>query len=187
MGTRVLKKISVCLSIVFLLSINPVESATNFEYFFGNDNSKYQDVVVKKVISVDTFIIEGGEKIKLIGLKAPEVSKVLKRNIQRDKNGFVIQPKQDLKINQNEVALDFVKGLLEGQHIRLEFDAEKKDKDYKTLAYGFLLKNDMFINSEILRKGFSYLQIIPPNLKYAKKLRLAYQEARKEKRGMQGE
>ena len=187
MGTRVLKKISAGLFILIFLSVNSVQSATNFEYFFGNDNSKYQDVVVKKVISVDTFVIEGGEKIKLIGLKAPEDSKISRRDIKRDKNGFIIREKQDSKINQNEVAFDFVKDLLEGKHIRLEFDVEKKDKDYKTLAYGFLLKNDMFINGEILRKGFSYLQISPPNIKYSKKLRIAYQEARKEKRGIQGE
>ena len=36
------------------------------------------------------------------------------------------------------IFLTFTRELLEGQHVRLEFDNEKKDDDYFTLAYVFL-------------------------------------------------
>jgi endonuclease YncB( thermonuclease family) len=50
-----------------------------------------------------------------------------------------------------------------------------------------LLDNELFVNAEILRQGFAFLQIRPPNTKYSKELREAYTEARLEKRGLQGE
>jgi len=66
-------------------------------------------------------------------------------------------------------------------------DDNKSDDDNLTLAYVFLMKNDLFVNTEILRHGFSQLSIQVPNTKYKKLLREAYQEARREKRGYQGE
>jgi endonuclease YncB( thermonuclease family) len=42
-------------------------------------------------------------------------------------------------------------------------------------------------NAELLRMGFVKLRIVPPNVKHEQQLRAAYQEAKKEKRGLQGE
>ncbi|MBF0510702.1 MAG: thermonuclease family protein, partial [Candidatus Omnitrophica bacterium] len=53
-------------------------------------------------------------------------------------------------------------------------------------AYVYLPEGQM-ANAELLRKGFVRLRIVPPNVKYADKLRQAYQEAKREKRGLEGE
>ena len=63
----------------------------------------------------------------------------------------------------------------------------KKDEDFITLAYVFLVENDVFVNAEILRQGFADLQLRAPNLKYSDILRRAYREAREQLRGLQGE
>jgi len=69
----------------------------------------------------------------------------------------------------------------------LEFDVERKSGDYKTLAYVFLAKDNIFVNAEILRQGYAYLQIIPPNTRYVELFKEAYREARLERRGLQAE
>ena len=76
---------------------------------------------------------------------------------------------------------------VEGDKVRIEFDRNKKNKDFDTLAYVFLEEENLFINAEILRLGYAHLQISPPNMKYASELREAYQEARREKRGFQSQ
>ena len=152
------------------------------EPLFGTAKS-YQHVLVEKVLSSDTFVLQGGEKIKLIGLVSPEPPK--RKKVERDKYGFIIA-ETDPTISFEQQALDFTKSLLEGKFIRLEFDAELKSEDFKTFAYAFL-DDQTFVNAEIIRQGFADLKIVSPNTKYAQSLREAYQEARKEKRGLQGE
>ena len=149
---------------------------------FG-DVQGYADVLVEKVISADTFVLESGERISLIGLLSPEPTK--KKKVERDKHGFIIEDPDPTKSIEQQ-ALEYTKTLIEGKHLRLEFDEQRKNDDFRTLAYAFL-PNNVFVNAEILRQGFADLRIMPPNTKYAQTLREAYREARKEKRGLQGE
>jgi len=159
---------------------------SNLEFFFGANTSKYQDVIAQEVLSVNTFKIKGGETIKLIGLRSLDGSKV-RRKIRRDERGLVVKEKVTPEIKIEEESFQFVQNLLEGQHVRLEFDVNKMSENNQTLAYAFLIKEDVFINVEILRQGYAQLQIRPPNTKYAEELRKAYREARQEMRGIQGE
>lgn len=151
---------------------------------FGSDASKnYANVRVEKVMTAGTFVLESGEKIRLIGLEAPDAPR-RKGNLPTDEHGFPIEEKGDPQTPIEEQAYDFAKNLLEGQYVRLEFDAQSKSDDLKTLAYVFL-KDGTLVNVEILRQGFANLKLTPLNRKYAPRLREAYQEARREKRGLQ--
>lgn len=180
--------ISTCI-ILFCPSI--VLSESNFDFFF-KDATQYQDVIVDEIRSTDTILLKEkvGEKrevIKLIGLRAPKAPKIRKVDLDRDQYGFTKKEEVSPLTSVEERAFDFAKELLEGQHIRLEFDSRKNAETHATLAYVFLLEDNTFVNFEILRQGFANLQIRPPNTKYAKELREAYKEARFEKRGLQGQ
>lgn len=161
------------------------ESPSTFDYIFKS-NDKYKDVVIEKVISADTFRLESGETISLIGLRAPEPPRRKKR-VKRDEYGFVPKEEKGLELTIEEQAFNFAQELLEKKHIRLEFDQVKKDDDFHTLAYAFLIEDGTFVNLEILRHGFANLNILPPNTKYEDQLRDAYREARTQARGLQSE
>lgn len=162
---------------------------TSFDLMFNSTNN-YKDVVVQEVINVDEIIIENylkkGEKIKLIGLRAPKIE-TRRKKIDRDKNGFIIEEKVETATSVEEQALAYVKELLENEHVRLEFDSSKRDDNFNTVAYVHIIEGNIFANFEILRNGYAYLRITPPNTKYAGELRQAYKEARDEKRGFQGQ
>jgi len=155
-----------------------------YEFILGNAG-KYQDIIIDEVLSTDTVRLQNKEIVSLIGVRANKVPKS-KKKPDRDRFGFEIKEHVSPLLGVDEKAFAFVKELLEGKHIRLEFDVEKKDDNHRTTAYLFLLENDMFVNFEILRQGYAHLQIKVPNTKYAENLREAYQEARKEKRGFLG-
>ena len=164
---------------------------SNFDFFFKN-SEQYKDVIVEEVLSADILRLKGrvgekGEIIKLIGLKAPKAPKKKGEDIDRNELGIVIKEPVTPLTPIEEKAFEFARELLEGQHVRIEFDADKEGEKHRTLAYVFLLENDVFVNTEILRHGFAHLSISPPNTKYADKLRDAYKEARKEQRGLQGQ
>ena len=168
----------------FWVAVNPV-----FADFFENlsyttSPEQYKKIKVKSVVSADKIVIESGEKIRLIGIRAPKAPKRI--NVERDKYGFSVEPKSPV-IPIEEQAFTFAKTLLEGKDVRIEFDKRKKNSDLETIAYVFLIKGNIFVNAEILRQGYANLQLRPPNTKYKELLRKAYKEARREKRGLQGE
>jgi len=176
---------------LFLFSPSVAFSETGFDFFF-KDAARYQDVIVDEILSTDTVLIRGGvgekrETFKLIGLRALKAPKRKKVDLDRDQYGFIKKGEVSPLTPIEDQAYDFVEELLVGQHVRIEFDSNKKAENYATLAYVFLLENNAFVNTEILRQGYAHLQIRPPNTKYAKQLREAYKEARAEKRGLQGE
>lgn len=149
----------------------------------SNDTLKYEDVRVERVLRADTILLESGETIKLIGLRAfGDVSR--KKRVNRDENGFVIEERVAVEKTPVEQSLDFVVELLEGKKIRVEFDVEQKDENFRSLAYVFLVADNTFVNAQILSQGHADLQIQAPNLKYATQLREAYRQGRAYTHGM---
>ncbi|MBF0521797.1 MAG: thermonuclease family protein [Candidatus Omnitrophica bacterium] len=162
----------------------------NFELLLGNTNKdKYAHVTISRVLSADKILITNSdgaeERIKLIGLKAPEPPRSLP--VERDANGIVIEPTVSPETSVEEQSFDYAKKLLEGKTARLEFDTEIRNEDGTKQAYVFLTENNLFANAEILRQGFAFLHLNPLNLKYADQLRDAYKEAKKELRGLQND
>lgn len=159
-----------------IFHVGDVRAQTNIPAL-GKNTEKYTDVVVAEVLRGDTIRLESGETIKLIGVRAFG-NPARKKKTSRDEYGFVVKETIDLEVPWEAQAQEFVQELLEGQHVRLEFDAVQKDDEYKTLAYVFLVDGNVFANARILERGFADLQIQAPNLKYAQQLRDAYREGR---------
>jgi len=134
---------------------------------------------VTRVIDGDTIEIEGGERVRYIGIDTPEMheSKKLYRDAQRTKqDAGAIQ-----KLGRQ--AYEFTKHLVEGKRVSLEFDAEKYDKYKRLLAYVYL-KDGTFVNAKIVEEGYASLLTIPPNVKYADLFLKLYREARENRRGL---
>lgn len=153
------------------------------EEFFTKKFGQPRTVVVAKIIDTATFLTDKEEKIRLIGLKAPEPPP--RERIERDENGMVIEIENPESTVEEQV-FKTAQTLLKGKKVRLEFDAKESGDRFETLAYVFL-EDGTFANAEILRQGCADLQIAPPNIKRADELRAAYREARRELRGIQGE
>src|SRR3989338_8792495 len=164
------------LLLAFLTLGNPSFVSAEEAIRFGGDFKKYEKVLVEKVVSADYFILESGEKIKLIGIKAPQPPR--RKEIEVDENHIIIH-KENPIVTIEEKAMDFAKNLLEHKYVRLEFDNKTKDSIF--------LPDGTFVNAEIVRQVFANLNISPPNTKYSDELRKTYQEAPSEKRGLQGE
>lgn len=179
------------------------EEGTNDVLFKHQTQS--QEAIIEKVISAELIVLENGQRIRLIGIRAPELPRKppLELEESSDSNDNMFAPnafdKTAIKMFQEEEplvdpvvpveqkSLDTAKALMEGKKVRLEFDKQKNGDDLITFAYVFLRDDNLFVNAELVRLGMAYLQIRPPNTKYADRLREAYQEARRELRGLQGQ
>lgn len=127
--------------------------------------------VVQKVVDGDTFWVNDGTlkgmKVRLIGVDAPESRKSFKKEI----GYFGLEAK------------NYLKTLLNGQKVRLEYDLQKKDKFGRTLAYVFL-HDDTFINAYLVKNGYAMVMTVPPNVKYAEYFLRLQKEARENERGL---
>ncbi len=149
-----------------------------------NYSKKQDEALVVKVIASDLIVLEDGRRIKLIGVESLGPPPV--QIVKYDDKGRVIEQPVEPTIPLEEQALTYAQELLENKKVKLEYDEDATDPNGRLYAYVYLPDGRM-ANAELLRMGFVKLRIILPNVKYQDKLSEAYQEAKKEKRGLEGE
>jgi micrococcal nuclease len=125
---------------------------------------------VTKIIDGDTIEIEGGERIRYIGIDTPE-------RMMRKNDRWIYRP-----MPFAEESKAYNKKLVLGKKVRLEMDIEPRDRYGRVLAYVFL--DEILVNEELIRQGYAHLLTIPPNVKYVEHFKKALKEAKKEKRGL---
>ena len=86
-------------------------------------------VSVVKVIDGDTVILSTGEKVRYIGINAPEMGEPFYMEAKRENRKLVL-----------------------GKEVELEFDREERDQYKRLLAYIFV--GDTFVNYELLWEDF---------------------------------
>jgi len=72
--------------------------------------------------------------------------------------------------------------LVEGRRVRLVFGAERRDAYGRLLAYAYL--GDRFVNAELVRRGLARTLTIPPNDRFAPRLRRLELAAARAGRGL---
>ena len=147
-----------------------------------NFSKKQEDVFIIKVVDTDQVVLENGQRLMLIGIRS--AGKPPRKFVELDKNGRVIEnTEKEATIPLEEQALTYAQEIMEGKKVRIEYDIQSRDLQGRRLVYVFL-PDGRLANAELLRQGFVYLEIRPPNLKHADALRSAYQEAKREQRGL---
>ncbi len=170
------------LLMIFFLSV-PAWGGDKSDDLF-NFSKKQDEALVVKVVASDLIVLEDGRRVKLIGVES--AGPPPRKYVKYDDKGHVIEQPEEPTIPLEEQALTYARDLLENKKVRLEYDVDAGDTSGYLYAYVYLPDGRM-ANVELLRMGFVKLRTIPPNVKYEDKLRVAYQEAKKEKRGLEGE
>jgi micrococcal nuclease len=138
---------------------------------------------LQRVVDGDTLKVDyqgRSERIRLIGIDAPESADNLKAHRDAGRSGRDMQT----IILQGRQAKAFVFSVVQpGDLFRLEFDVEKRDRYGRLLAYVYLPDGRM-LNDLIVRRGFALTLTIPPNVKYQKKFLESLRKAREEHTGL---
>ena len=120
---------------------------------------EHEDVGVKRVVDGDTFVTDDGRKIRMIGINTPEKGRPF-----------------------NKDATNFLKDLITGKTVTIEFGSEKKGRYGRYLAYVHM--GDLFVSAEIVRRGLAYAYIYPKTKLHNEQLIACQREAREAKRGL---
>lgn len=116
-------------------------------------------VVVKRVVDGDTVELFNGEKVRLIGVDAPES----------------VKPNSPVECFGREAAR-WLRETLEGKLVRLERDVSERDRYSRLLRYVYL--DTVFINELLVREGYATAVSYPPDVRELERLRRAEHEAR---------
>ena len=110
--------------------------------------------------TITVLIDNRQEKVRLIGIDAPEL----------DKLPWGVQ------------ARDALRGLVDGKTVRLETDITIRDQYRRLLAYVYV--GEILVNLEMIRQGQAVLYTVPPNVAHVEEYRKAQSEARQAGRGV---
>jgi micrococcal nuclease len=125
-----------------------------------------QEAVVAHVVDGDTVVLANGQKVRLLGIDAPEM----------EREG---QPADFLAHKAKQVLAD----LAQGKRLRLEYDRLRYDRYGRTLAYLFL-PDGTNLSREMVRQGLAHVYTVPPNLRFREDLLAAQGEAISAHRGV---
>lgn len=114
---------------------------------------------VTAVIDGDTIEIEGGEKVRYIGIDTPETDECY-----------------------GSEATEANRELVEGKEVILIRDVENRDKYDRLLRY--VITDGRFVNAELVRLGYAYPRSYGESLMFQQVLTLFGRYAREEGRGL---
>jgi micrococcal nuclease len=123
--------------------------------------------LVKRIIDGDTIVLDGDERVRLIGVDTPETK----------------HPQKPVQYFGRE-ATAFTRRITEGRGVRLEYDQQRRDRYGRTLAYVFL-EDGRLLNAEIIRQGYGFAYTKYP-FRRMEEFRQLEREARQAGRGLWG-
>ncbi len=118
-----------------------------------------------RVIDGDTVVLDGGERVRLIGVDTPES----------------VDPRRPVERFGKEAAA-FTRRLAEGKRVGLEYGDETLDVYGRTLAYIYL-PDGTLLNEEIIRQGYGFAYTRFPHRRMEEFVKLE-RDAREHERGL---
>ena len=144
--------------------------ALNFNPCFSQIQEK-EWLEISKFVDGDTFWVKDAkgqeEKIRLIGIDAPEARRTGKKDVG----------------HYGKEASAYVEKFIGEKRVRLEFDVGRYDRYKRTLAYVYL-EDGTFLNAHLVKEGYASVMTVPPNVKYAELFVKLQRKARAHKRGL---
>ncbi|HEX9007685.1 MAG TPA: thermonuclease family protein [Patescibacteria group bacterium] len=123
------------------------------------------DVKVTRVVDGDTFEIQGGKKVRYIGINTPELG----------------DSRTPVQCFAKEAKVENIK-IIEGKTVTLVRDISDKDKYGRLLRYVYV--GDIFVNEKLVRDGYAQAATYPPDIKFEDVFKQAQKFASSEKLGL---
>jgi len=135
--------------LLFLVACTPSSLCKDQKATTETDNSR-ESYGVLCVVDGDTFRLDDGRYVRLIGVNTPE--------------------KGDAGYDEGTDTLKF---FIEGEQVKLEKDVSETDKYHRLLRYVYA--DDLFVNEELVKYGVAEPMTIQPDTKYAEHFKEIYE------------
>ena len=126
-----------------------------------------------RVVDGDTIVVSVAgrdERVRLIGIDTPES----------------VKPGSAVECFGKEASGHLASLLPQGTVVRLVGDVEQRDRFDRLLAYVYRRADGLFVNAELLRRGYAQLLTIPPNVAHTDEFAAIAAQAREGSQGLWG-
>lgn len=127
----------------------------------------FSETVVHRIIDGDTFEITGGQRVRLIGVNTPEITRGKSEAYGQEAKEFAIEKLQD-------------------QKVVLFSDVGDTDRYGRLLRYVFVKPDPVMFNDQLLIEGYANTMTVPPNVMFADHFVKLEQQAREQNAGLWG-
>ena len=134
----------------------------------NTEKPEQEEELVTKVIDGDTIELEGGKRVRYIGINTPE--------LHHPKKGVECYSKEAYKANR---------ALVEGKRVILKKDISGKDRYGRLLRYVFV--DNIFVNEQLVKEGYAMSVSYPPDIAVQTVFIQAEKVAQEQKKGLWGE
>lgn len=152
---------------VFLLSFylsHRDEQGSDFNQVSLTEPAKSTEKV-SRVIDGDTFEIQGGIKVRLIGVDTPEM-----KNKNKTIDCFATEAKKKMEL------------LIAGKEVVLVKDVSETDRYGRLLRYVYV--GDEMVNDTLIKEGYAKISTFPPDVKFKDRFLTSERQARVAKIGL---
>ena len=149
--------------ILFALSVILTLSGCTLEVV----DTASEGVLVERVVDGDTFVLEDGQRVRLIGVDTPES----------------VHPDKSKNTEFGKEASAFAKEALEGKRVILEKDVSDTDRYGRLLRYVYL-EDGTFFNEYLVKEGYAKVYTYPPDVKFSDVFVEAERYARENNKGL---
>ncbi|HEU4657474.1 MAG TPA: thermonuclease family protein [Capillimicrobium sp.] len=128
------------------------------------------EATVTRVVDGDTVHVDldgADETVRYIGVDTPES----------------VKPGTPVECFAKEASARNA-ALVDGEDVRLRFDAERRDRYGRLLAYVYRARDGLFVNERLVRDGYARPLTIPPNVRHANRFAALARRAREDDRGL---
>jgi micrococcal nuclease len=132
--------------------------------------SRTDAATVQRVVDGDTIVVSTGgrtERVRYIGMDTPES----------------VKPGTPVQCFAKAASVEN-RQLVQGERVKLVQDAEARDRYGRLLAYVYRERDGLFVNAELVRRGYARTLTIPPNVAHAAEFRRLAGAARRAGRGL---
>jgi len=139
----------------------------------GNSPADPDTARVARVVDGDTIRVvlpSGEEPVRYIGIDTPES----------------VKPGSPVECFAKRASA-YNERLVGGEPVRLVYDTERRDRYGRLLAYVYRARDGLFVNAELVRRGFATVATFPPNVRHEREFRRLARQARLSGRGLWSE
>lgn len=162
--------LAVLLSILLLTDFSPTQNKdvkTALPILRPDSSGQSAEVLVTRVVDGDTIEIEGGKRVRYIGVDTPEIA-----NMSDRAECYALEAKAKNK------------SLVEGKRVKLNKDVSGEDAYGRLLRYVFI--GDLLVNEVLVREGFAHVATFPPDVSFQERFLQAERYARENSLGLWG-
>jgi micrococcal nuclease len=123
----------------------------------GDEEADTDTVRVVRVVDGDTIRValpSGEEAVRYIGIDTPES----------------VKPGAPVECFAKKASA-FNARLVDGERVKLVYDVERRDRYGRLLAYVYRVRDGLFVNAELVRRGFATVATFPPNVRHEREFR----------------